>query len=184
MHRSDITVYVVCEGIEQTARIAVFANEEQAHRCVAEWNQRADGSRLGIYPRTLGESDEWYADLGEIQAFYGVDMNDFKLGGRVWRAVEDPRDGLRSCLGFIEVTAEQSGIFPIRSVAFVKREKVTTEVSRDRMPKLLKHLGAYDFEGYLLRDIADGHIWLAVGTANAGDYYPFFVFHYTPRKAQ
>jgi len=37
------------------------------------------------------------------------------------------------------------------------------------------------FEGYEFRDIEDGHMWLKIGTDYADEYYPCFVFRYTPK---
>ncbi len=36
-------------------------------------------------------------------------------------------------------------------------------------------------ELYKLIDTEDGHVWLEFGTHNTDDYYPSFVFNYTPK---
>ena len=80
----------------------------------------------------------------------------------MWQAVEDECDGYRSCLGCIQVADSDTPLFnaPIA--------KVRVEDSGDV---------------YKLVDVTDGHVWLTVGTDNAYDYYPSFVFDYEPRPS-
>lgn len=99
--------------------------------------------------------------------FFGVDNEKFKLGDTVYEALEDGNDGYRSYLGSIEVRAD-GGIF------FGQPVDTVVAVDAPAEPK--------DFDGYLLRSTEDGHVWLRFGTEDAGDYYPTFIFEYTPRK--
>jgi len=103
---------------------------------------------------------------GKEFKFYGVDNNSFKLDRKVWLAVEDEDDGYRSYLDSIEVLDSKDGIFFRKSLAKVR-------IYRDQGPY---------FEGFMLIDVEDGHCWLRVGTDNADDYYPYFVFQYQPKK--
>ena len=105
--------------------------------------------------------------VGKTVSFYGVDNLYFKLGRTIFKAVEDEEDGYRSSLGSIEVENNEtvSLIFfktPIARVLIEKEDGV--------------------FEGFNLRDVKDtSHIWLRVGTDDTDDYYPSFVFDYTPK---
>lgn len=103
--------------------------------------------------------------VGKIVPFYGVDNLRFKLGKIVFEAIEDENDGYRSSLGSIEVNAEPSDIFFKRPIAHVIVESVQDV-----------------FEGFILRDSKDEkHEWLRIGTDDTDDYYPSFVFDYTPK---
>lgn len=103
-----------------------------------------------------------------VVAFYGVDHNAFKLGDRILEAVEDPSDGYRSyletiCTASSWIKPELFSRVPLAYVHVVKLDK------------------QYGMKGYALVDIADGHIWLTVGTNYYDDWYPYFVFEYTPK---
>ena len=105
--------------------------------------------------------------VGKVFGFYGVDGNEFKLGRKIWLAIEDPDDGYRSYLGSIEVSKENTeGIFFRKPLAKVKVVSVD-----DR-----------SFNGFELIDEKDQHCWLMVGTDCLDDYYPYFVFNYQPKK--
>ena len=103
--------------------------------------------------------------LGKKFGFYGVDNNCFKLDRKVYEAIEDESDGYRSYLDSIEVV-DKDGIFFDKPLAFVE----------------VKYSEWGYFEGYWLEDVEDGHVWLRVGTDNADDYYPMFVFDYQPKR--
>ena len=108
-------------------------------------------------------------DTDASYGFYGVDGERFKIGRHVIRVVEDPEDGYRSCLGYVEIDPTFENDRPIffkRSVDTVK----TYEVDE------------HDFFGYELRSVKDGHVWLRFGTDHYEDYYPCFIFEYCPRK--
>ena len=101
-----------------------------------------------------------------LYSFYGVNQNCFKLGSIVFEAIEDESDGYRSYLDSIPLVKSDK-IFQRRPLANVK-------VQDDG-----------DFV-YLIEYFDDGseHTWLTIGTGNIDDYYPMFVFDYTPRKDQ
>lgn len=106
----------------------------------------------------------WY-ETGRTYKFYGAESNCFKLDDRVLRAVEDEDDGYRSYLETVEVVDTTNLIFfkePLDTVTVVAVVDST------------------GIDGYILR-AADGHCWLSFGTENWDDYYPYFVFDYTPR---
>lgn len=108
--------------------------------------------------------------LGEPLKFYGVDNNRFKLGPDVFEAQEDPSDGYRSYLGTVAKVAEPGDVF------FRKPLDTVTAREVDHVKR-----GNYYFDGYELLG-KDGHVWLRFGTDNVDDYYPFFVFEYTPKS--
>ena len=46
------------------------------------------------------------------------------------------------------------------------------------------YYGSTNFDGYILKDPTNNHIWLAFGTDDVDDYYPCFKFAYNPDKTQ
>ena len=106
--------------------------------------------------------------LGEEFNFYGVCNEDFKLGRKVWRAVEDESDGYRSYLDSIEVTEKLDQIFFDRPLAKVKVVEIQD----------------YDYPRFALVDVKDGHVWLEVGTDQYDDYYPCYRFEYHPKPSK
>jgi len=100
--------------------------------------------------------------VGKTFKFYGVHDIFFKIGRHVFEVIEDENDGYRSYLDSVESRKDENLVFLGRSFATVVVEE------------------EYDgyFEGYVLRDTSDNHIWLRFGTNNTDDYYPFFVFEY------
>lgn len=101
--------------------------------------------------------------VGTKHGFYGVDNNFFKLGKKVYEAIEDPDDDYRSYLGSIEASDRKDLIFFKQPVA-----KVEVIVS---------------VGGYRLVDDS-GHIWLDIGTDYSDDYYPCFFFTYYPKQKE
>jgi hypothetical protein len=114
------------------------------------------------------EKDLFGGLVGKEFKFYGVDNCCMKLGNQVFEAVEDESDGYRSYLGSIEVIDLKSTnlIFPRYSFANVRVEEDWGDV----------------FQGYILRDVLDGHEWLRFGTDYCDDYYPVFRFQYQAKK--
>lgn len=112
--------------------------------------------------------------VGKTFGFYGVDNLMFKLGRMVLEAKENESDGYRSYLGSIEVVDGPDPIYPLffkTPIAKVRVVRVPASKTNTRDA----------FEGYHLVDVVDGHVWLKVGTENTDDYYPYFVFDYTPK---
>jgi hypothetical protein len=95
-------------------------------------------------------------------SFYGVNQNCFKLGQVVFEALEDENDGYRSYLESIYLISSDK-IFQRRPIANVRIE-IT------------------EYFTYLI-DKDDSTI-LSIGTDNMDDYYPCFVFVYTPDTMQ
>lgn len=104
--------------------------------------------------------------------FYGVDGYAFKLGDQVFEAVEDPSDGYRSYLGSIELAKTDGLIFFDQPLDMVTVRAVRTDDHG-------RHTG---FDGYEMISVADGHVWLRIGTEDWDDYYPLFIFEYHPRS--
>ena len=113
---------------------------------------------------------------GMTLEYFGADdaAHEFKVDGIIFKVLEDPNDGYRSCLGVIEYGEQSDSIFFQRSLA-----KVRIETYEGRT-----HEGSWSQsdQGYQLVDIEDGHVWLEFGTDNTDDYYPYFVFRHTPKE--
>lgn len=101
--------------------------------------------------------------VGRVFGFYGVDGLAFKLGRYVFEAVENEDDGYRSYLDTVRRASADGLIFRNRPLARVRVE------DHD------------DYTGYKLVDVTDGYVWLEVGTNHDDEYYPSFVFHYSPK---
>ena len=104
--------------------------------------------------------------VGETVSFFGVNCNCFKLGNQVFEAIEDESDGYRSYLESVEVV-QGNLVFPRSKLARVKVEEFEDGY----------------FDGYRLVGVSDGHEWLRFGTDNIDDYYPGFIFDYSPKEA-
>ncbi len=106
----------------------------------------------------------------ELYQFYGVDANSFRIsfGGEkiTLEAVEDPDDGYRSYLECIRVSKENNLIFNNIPYALIK-----IVITNDS-----------GYQGFEFRGFDDDHVWLRVGTNLYDDYYPYFVFEYTPKE--
>ena len=102
--------------------------------------------------------------LGKKFGFYGVDNNCFKLGRKIYEAIENEDDGYRSYLDSVNIV-NIDGIFFNKPLGYVEVKAIDTGY----------------FDGYIVEDVKDGHVWLRVGTDNADDYYPMFVFEYQPK---
>lgn len=104
--------------------------------------------------------------------FFGVDHNRFKMGDRVFEAVENEIDGYRSDLGAVEV--RKGGVFFLNPVDVVYLDRTNERAEPSS--------GYGECDLYRLVSVNDGHVWLEFGTENTDDYYPCFIFHYRPRK--
>lgn len=107
--------------------------------------------------------------LNKEVKFYGVDCERFKIGSQVFEALEDPSDGYRSYLQSVEVVDKEAA----KKSTFFKKAVDTVKIFE-------RH--DLDMNGYVLVSTVDGHVWLEFGTDETDDYYPCFVFRYTPRK--
>lgn len=114
-----------------------------------------------------GEVESLEGLVGKEFDFYGVDNLCFKLGDQIFEAVENEDDGYRSYLGSVEVRDRGDLIFPRLSFARVRLEDQSD----------------YNFSGYAIVGVADGHVWLCFGTDNMDDYYPCFTFEYQAKAA-
>ncbi len=115
----------------------------------------------------MSEGDISPLEAGREYDFFGVDNCRMKLDGRVYEAMEDPDDGYRSYFGTIEIR-DDAGVF------------FKTPLDRVRLQEAAD--GADDFTGWRLVSVTDGHQWLRFGTQDISDYYPGFIFEYTPRS--
>lgn len=122
--------------------------------------------------------------LGQELDFYGAESQSFKVGDQVIEVLENPDDGYRSFLGGFLSHDESKFNFYTKPFARVRLEHCGTEAIQDPKYPAEDHgtvLIESDFDGYKLVDVVDNHIWLEFGTNYSDDYYPCFVFSYTPK---
>ena len=117
--------------------------------------------------------------VGKTFYFYGIFNNLFKIDDMVLEAIEDPNDGYRSHLGAICHNKSNKAKFHKRPLG----EVVLEEFDGNLNDLELEAYGS-EFNGYILRDIDNNHIWLVFGTDNVDDYYPCFKFWYNPDETQ
>lgn len=97
---------------------------------------------------------------------YGSDQDSVKLDGVVWTFVCDPDDGYRSYCGDVRREPDTTiGPFFERAIARV----------------VVREWEGGTVDGFELVDDT-GHVWLTVGTDDTDDYYPSYVFDYTPKE--
>ena len=101
---------------------------------------------------------------GEYYNFYGVHDNCFKLGSVVFDAIEDPDDGYRSYLQSIPITDPKDLIFSTLPIVDVRVEMDLN----------------FEEDGFFKLVDVNNHTWLTIGTDHTDEYYPWFVFDYTP----
>jgi len=112
---------------------------------------------------------------GMRAAFYGVCMSTFKLGDTVYQVVEDELDGWRSAMDHVRVRS------PVADALYEYMLDPEPHFFATPLDDVTLRRPTGDEIWELVAD--DGHVWLRFGTANADDYYPWFVFEYEPRKA-
>jgi len=117
---------------------------------------------------------------GVTLEFYGADTgaHTFKIDNIVFRVLEDPEDGYRSCLGTLDYTDDHNSIFFNTPISRVKIQPYTTMGSSKWDSSDENELVG---SGYRLVDEEDSHIWLEFGTDYSDDYYPYFLFRYYPK---
>jgi hypothetical protein len=118
--------------------------------------------------------------VGKRFAFYGVDNNVFCLSDksgkrRAYEVMEDEEDGYRSSLKDYRQVPLKGHIFFRQPIANVRLEAV--ETGRTGAPNYGR-----SFDGFQFVDVRTGHVWLRFGTEDYDDYYPCFIFDYTPRE--
>jgi len=126
--------------------------------------------------------------VGQIFDFYGAQNNCFKLNGIVFEAIENPEDGYRSNYEMLLIPPNgnnMTGFFPTPLAKVeVRRLGENEEIKNFSDLPPSQHSGYYEYsdEGYFLKDITDGHIWLSFGTSLVDDYYPCFMFEYCAKE--
>lgn len=93
----------------------------------------------------------------------------FELDGITYMAVEDPDDGYRSCCRELKMVDEECKI-SLPGI-FVECKM------RDDFPEIY---GIEENDILEFYDVGNNQMFMAVGTGNTNDYYPYFVFEYTP----
>lgn len=93
---------------------------------------------------------------------YVNDIYAFQLGSVLFEVVEDPNDGYRSSMEEVRILSDGN-------------KKVSKDFLGD---VIIEACPDADFDGYILRDVANGHTWLKFGTDNSDSYYPSFTFEW------
>jgi hypothetical protein len=115
-------------------------------------------------------TDTFVSMIGGKYDFYGMDHNAVKLNDMIFEILEDPDDGYRSFLGAVRIADKDSNYTFFRT-PIAKVEIKSIDVTE------LDH-----FQGYHFIGIKDNHKWGEIGTMYIDDYYPSFVFNYSPKK--
>lgn len=94
----------------------------------------------------------------------------FRLDGVTYMAVEDPDDGYRSCCRELEIVNERYRTsLPDILVECKMRDNSHDGIWGDEVNDILEFY-----------DAGNNQMFMAVGTGNTNDYYPYFVFEYVP----
>lgn len=96
------------------------------------------------------------------------------MDGNIYIAHEDPDDGYRSHLDFID---EFNRPYPSDKFGSAYESCLNIKV-------VGKWKGHSEIGGCEIIEFVDksGHVWLEVGTDNVNDYYPFFVATWYPKE--
>lgn len=115
--------------------------------------------------------------------FYGVFNNCFKIDDMILEVIEDPDDGYRSHLGAV---CHYKGYNDLKRHFFDKPLGKIVLHTKHIDSTVKEDSYAYEdtFDGWVLDDVDTSHRWLTFGTNNTDDYYPYFVFSYTPDTEQ
>lgn len=133
----------------------------------------------------------WKSFLEKEFDFYGVDNCCFCIGNNgarvVLEATEDSADDYRSYFDCFLVSELNKNFFshPIAKVKIVMGGESTRTYTGDIADaEHAKRKRLENFSGWTLVDVLTGHVWLTIGTDHGEDYYPCFVFRYTPDKSK
>lgn len=100
----------------------------------------------------------------------------FGMNGKTYSAAEDPSDGYRSSLDYIE--EHEGHTEALKGAALVGRKVKIVHVTQP-------DIHSYDDGCDILRfvDVDTYHVWGEIGTANSQDYYPRFVLSWNPMES-
>ena len=96
--------------------------------------------------------------------YYNNHLYQFQLGSVIFEVVEDEDDGYRSSM---------------REVKIIKLNAPRNPGDFISTVSIVSHNDG-SFQGYKLQCTTTGHEYLTFGTDNYDDYYPCFVFNFTP----
>ncbi len=113
----------------------------------------------------------------EYYDFYGVVDNYMKLGNLYFGGLCDEDDGYRSYMDdiYLEPEIDNKFITKFTNHPLTQLRDEWVESYSDGE----EYSDIYSFNGFLFKD-KDERTWIAVGTNNSDDYYPWYVFRYTP----
>jgi hypothetical protein len=136
---------------------------------------RYDDRSISVDEIVARANTDYLAKAAEKEAhyaFFGAEGNCFRLGDTVLKAIEDESDGYRSYLETVATYPGDCILYsqPVATVAVVAVRGVYVDGALS------------NFDGYVLVDVADEHVWLLIGTNYMDDYYPNFVFDYFPKE--
>jgi len=99
----------------------------------------------------------------QAKLYYGNgDLSQFQLGKVLFEVVEDREDGYRSSMNNVQIISRDNGD---KGTKFLADVTIYSSSSRDT---------------YILKDSTD-HQWLEFGTDHSDNWYPYFVFEWTPK---
>lgn len=103
-------------------------------------------------------------ETGQIKD--GCSYINFTLDGVTYKAIEDPEDGYRSYLTDLEISEEQC-LYKLPDVSVICSMRPEMEEVNDILTFV---------------DAKNGKEFLAIGTGNIEDYYPYCVLEYEPEN--
>lgn len=110
--------------------------------------------------------ERYFSGIDEGQEDY-CNFVKFILDGVIYKAIEDPEDGYRSCLGSIAITNEA-----VKNSFIPQKMNCVMTPDRDyRQPDILQ-----------LFDCETKGLVLEIGTDSSDEYYPICVMSFTPEN--
>tara|TARA_Y100001973_G_C5198178_1_gene335762 strand:- start:1652 stop:2161 length:510 start_codon:yes stop_codon:yes gene_type:complete len=157
-----------------------FKGYISSNNCDGDYNRIHDSTlpesvSTELIPDIKFSTDCFISMVGGEYDFYGMDHNAIKLNDMIFEILEDPDDGYRSYLGAARIPLQDHNyIFfpnPIAKIRLITSDKISWRKEINN-----------DFNGYVILDLRDNHIWALIGTGNIDDYYPYFECRYFPKS--
>ena len=149
----------------------------ERHADHADWLTDEPNAKI-IRDDEIHFGGNWLETLVGIDLdFYGAESQAFMVDGVVFEVLCDPDDGYRSFLGGVLAQSPKGYNFYEKPFATVRLEEVTgnpPEEEDETYPEIVT--------GRRLVDVDDGHVWLTFGTLWYDEYYPMFIFNYSPKE--
>lgn len=137
-----------------------------------EWHTRTYIDAEDVKATATPDYLESLADDSQVFDFYGASGNVFRLNDVTLKAIEDENDGYRS---YLETVVTYPGEVPLYTFPLAQVKIIKIDASQGDGERYAQ------FQGYVLYDVEDDHVWLVIGTNYMDDYYPSYVFDYYPK---